>query len=201
MLLAGTTFTWTATATNVTGALGGAGNTISQALTSTDGLTNGTVTYSITPWVNGCPGPAFPVLVTVRPVPVMTNIPVSLSQQICSTEALNFIPTATISGTTFSWTSTIAGTINSGSVSASGTGAITDAPQNTGNVSGTVTYRIFPNFNGCVGLPVDLVVTVKPLPSATAADLTICSGGFAVRTILPTPQNVTGTTFTWTVVT
>ncbi len=56
---------------------------------------------------------------------------------------------------------------------------------------------IIPTFNGCDGLPVDLVVTVKPLPSASASNVTICSGGTAVINILPTPKNVAGTTFTW----
>jgi hypothetical protein len=196
--VSGTTFTWTAASTNVTGALPGSGNAISQVLTSSDGLTDGTVIYTITPSVNGCPGPPFPVQVTVKPVPVMTNSVVSLSQLICSEEALNFIPTSTIPGTTFSWTSSITGTINSGSVSASGTGPITDLPENTGNVSGTVSYRITPNFNGCDGLPVDLIVTVRPLPSATASNVVICSGSTAIVNILPTPQNVAGTTFSWT---
>ncbi len=196
-LVSGTTYTWTVSGTNTTGASAGAGNTISQLLTSTDGLTNGTVTYTITPSANGCPGPTFDVMVTVDPVPVMTNTPPSLSQQICSTESLNFIPTATIGGTTYAWTSTIVGPIVPGSVTASGSGPIVDAPQNSGNVSGTVTYRITPSFSGCSGLPVDLVVTVKPLPSATAPDITICSGEDAVINILPTPQNVAGTTFAW----
>ncbi len=196
--VSGTTYTWTVSASNVTGALLGSGNLISQVLTSTDGLNNGTVTYTITPSANGCPGPPFPVTVTVKPVPVMTNSPVNLSQQICSQDALNFNPAATIPGTTFSWTSSISGPINSASVTATGTGAITDIPENTGNVSGTVSYRITPNFNGCDGLPVDLVVTVRPLPSASGADVVICSGSTATINILPSPQNVAGTTFSWT---
>jgi hypothetical protein len=122
-----------------------------------------------------------------------------LSQQICSGTALSFVPTATIGTATFSWTSTISGPINPASVTASGTGSITDTPINTGNVDGIVTYRIIPSFNGCDGLPVDLVVTVKPLPSATASNVTICSGGTAIINILPTPKNVAGTTFAWTV--
>jgi hypothetical protein len=38
----------------VTGASGGTGTLISQMLTSTDGVTQGTVTYRITPTANGC---------------------------------------------------------------------------------------------------------------------------------------------------
>jgi hypothetical protein len=196
--VSGTTFTWTAAATNVSGAASGAGNFISQVLNSTDGLTNGIVTYTITPSANGCTGPTFDVVVTVRPTPVMTNSAPSLSQQICSAESLNFIPTSTIGGTTFNWTSSIAGPIVSGSVTASGSGPITDAPQNNGNVSGTVSYTIIPTVGSCPGTPVTLVVTVRPLPSATASNITICSGENALISILPSPQNVAGTTFSWT---
>ena len=49
-------------------------------------------------------------------------------------------------------------------------------------------------------MPVDLVVTVKPLPSATASNLTICSGQLATINITPAPKNVAGTTFAWTAV-
>ena len=130
----------------------------------------------------------------------MTNPAPTLSQQICSAEALSFVPTSTIGGATYSWNATISGTINPATVTATGTGSITDAPVNTGNVSGTVTYRITPSFNGCIGLPVDLVVTVKPLPSATASNLTICSGQTATINITSAPKNVAGTTFAWSAV-
>ena len=156
--------------------------------------------YTITPSVNGCPGPNFVVNATVKPVPVMTNPAPTLSQQICSGEALSFVPTSTIGGATYSWNATISGTINPATVTTTGTGSITDAPVNTGNVSGIVTYRITPSFNGCNGLPVDLVVTVKPLPSATASNLTICSGQTATINITSAPKNVAGTTFAWSAV-
>jgi hypothetical protein len=197
--VAGTTYSWTvSSSTNVTGAAAGTGNIINQVLTSTDGLTNGTVSYSITPSANGCAGVPITTSVTVKPLPVLTNTPASFSQQICSGEALNFIPTSSIGSTSFAWTSVITGTINPASITASGSGSITDTPINTGNTSGTVRYTITPTTNGCVGLPMDLIVTVKPLPSASGTDVTICSGENAIITILPTPASVAGTTFSWT---
>ncbi len=194
----GTTYTWTAAATNANGAFDGSGSTISQLLTSANGATNGTVIYTITPSANGCPGPTYNVTATVKPVPVMSNLPASLSQQICSGETLGFIPAANIGGTTFTWSSTIVGTITAASVTGTGSGPITDTPVNIGNLSGTVTYRITPRFNGCNGLPVDLVVTVKPLPSATAPNAIICSGQMATININDDPKDVAGTTFAWT---
>jgi hypothetical protein len=72
---------------------------------------------------------------------------------------------------------------------------------NTANVAGTVVYHITPHFiAGCDGATVDFVVTVKPLPSADATDLTICSGETASIAILGSPKNVIGTTFSWTAV-
>ncbi|MEO5980443.1 MAG: PKD-like domain-containing protein, partial [Chryseolinea sp.] len=196
--VSGTTYTWTTSATNANGAAAGSGNVISQVLTSVDGLNNGIVTYTITPTANGCPGPTFPVTVTVKPVPVMTNSPTSLSQQICSTEILSFVPAASIGGATFSWTATISGPINPATITSPGSGNITNAPQNTGNVNGTVTYHIIPSFNSCDGNAMDFVVTVKPLPSASASAMIICSGQTAIVNLLPAPQNIPGTTFDWT---
>ena len=64
--ISGTSFNWTANATNVTGAANGSGNTISQALNTTTNAP-GTVVYSITPSLNGCTGPATNYTVTVKP--------------------------------------------------------------------------------------------------------------------------------------
>uniref|UniRef100_UPI002FDEE70F PKD-like domain-containing protein n=1 Tax=Ohtaekwangia sp. TaxID=2066019 RepID=UPI002FDEE70F len=197
--VSGATFTWSVlTSSNVTGASGGSGTTINQTLTSSDGINSGSVTYRIIASANGCSGAPYDVTVTVKPTPVITNNPVALSQQICSGVALNFTPTASVSGTTFTWTSAINGSISSGSVTASGSGSITDAPVNTGNTSATVTYTIVPHNNGCDGQPVNLVVLVKPLPSASATDITICSGETVSINIQPLPKNVSGTTFAWT---
>ncbi|MGC3946952.1 MAG: PKD domain-containing protein [Chryseolinea sp.] len=196
----GTTYTWTAAASNVTGASAGAGSTIAQTLSSIDGVSNGTVTYTITPWANGCSGVVTTVTVAVKPVPVLTNTSTTLSQTTCSGEALNFIPTASIGSTTFTWTTTTTGPIDPASIAASGSGDITNAPKNTGSVAGTVTYHIVPAFNGCSGPTVDYVVNVKPLPSVTASPVTICSGQTAVISLLPTPQSIPGTTYSWTAV-
>lgn len=197
--VAGTTYSWVVfSSTNVSGAAPGTGNYIGQTLTTVDGVTPGTVVYRITPIANGCEGDYLDVTVDVSPVPVFTNDPIDFSLQICSEESLNFLPSSTIVGTTYTWTAIGGGLIDPASITTSGSGAITDTPINTGNVSTTVTYRITPTYNGCSGTPVNLVVTVKPLPSASASDLTICSGQTAVVTIDATPRNVSGTNFSWT---
>ncbi|MCG8322571.1 MAG: hypothetical protein MI921_23935, partial [Cytophagales bacterium] len=157
----GTTFSWVVhSSTNVSGATGGSGSLIGQTLTSSDMINSGSVTYRITPMANSCSGAPFDVTVTVNPIPEITNIPASLSTTICSGLALNFLPGSNIIGTTYSWTSSTSGTILGASVTASGTGTITDIPINTGNTPGTVTYTITPTAGGCSGTPVDYVVTV-----------------------------------------
>ena len=197
--VSGTTYTWSVfSPTNVTGASGGSGNAISQVLTSADGVNTGTVIYRITPSSNGCAGAPVDVTMTVNPAPVITNAAGNLTIQICSGTPLSFTPSSSISGTTFTWTSSINGSVSAGSVTANGSGAIVDSPVNTGNTAGTVTYRIIPQFNGCSGQPINYVVTVKPTPTASASNVTICSGQTAVINILPTPMSVSGTTFTWT---
>jgi hypothetical protein len=197
--VSGTSFNWTVqSSSNVTGAAAGSGSTISQLLTSTDGINSGSVTYAITPVANGCSGTPITATATVNPVPVITSTAVQLQTTICSSTALNFTPTTTISGTTFTWTSTVTGPISG--ATASGSGAIIDSPVNTGNVVGTVTYHITPANGGCNGSAKDYVVTVEPVPSANGSNVTICSGQTAIIAINATPQNVAGTTYSWIVI-
>ncbi|MBT1686505.1 PKD-like domain-containing protein [Dawidia soli] len=199
--VAGTTYTWTVVAagtSNVSGAAAGAGNVIRQVLTTTDGVNTGTVTYQITPYSGDCPGVPFDVTVTVKPVPAINNPPTDLTRQLCSGELLSFTPTSAVSGVNFTWTRTFTGPIDPASVPASGSGALSHMPVNTGNAVGIITYVFTPDVGGCTGPSANLVVHVKPLPSAQADDVTICSGERAQISILPAPKNVSGTTFTWT---
>ena len=78
--VAGTTFTWTASATaGVSGFTAGGSGPIPVQTILTTATTQGTVTYVITPTANGCPGPTtnYTVLVnplaTVGPTTVFTN--------------------------------------------------------------------------------------------------------------------------------
>jgi hypothetical protein len=197
--VSGTTFAWTiSSSSNVSGATAGGGNVISQLLTSTDGITTGSVTYSVTPSANACSGSAILVTATVKPVPVITNTATQLQRTICSGTSLNFTPTSSVAGTTYTWTSVVSGPLTG--VSASGSGAITNTPVNTGSVVGTIIYHIIPSVGGCDGAPKDYTVTVNPVPSANGSNLTLCSGQTATITINAGPKNVSGTTFSWIVI-
>ena len=196
--VSGTSFNWIIqTSSNVTGASAGGGNSINQVLSSTDGITSGSVTYAITPAANSCNGLTITASVTVNPVPVITNTAPQLQITVCSSTALNFTPTSTIGATVYNWTSTIAGTITG--VTAAASGAITDTPVNTGNLAGTVTYHIIPSVGTCAGLTKDYTVTVEPVPSANGSNIIICSGQNANILINASPKNVSGTTYSWIV--
>ncbi|MBS1682566.1 MAG: hypothetical protein JST48_12710, partial [Bacteroidetes bacterium] len=136
------------------------------------------------------------VLITVNPIPVITNTGPQLQITVCSGTALNFTPTSTVGGTTYTWTSTVVGPVTG--VNASGSGAVTDTPVNTGNTAGTVTYHITPTAGTCSGTARDYVVTVSPVPDASASDQPICSGS-TTNVAITNPNAVAGTTFSWVV--
>ncbi|MBS1488453.1 MAG: T9SS type A sorting domain-containing protein [Bacteroidetes bacterium] len=110
---------------------------------------------------------------------------------------MNFLPTSNTGGaTTYAWTATFTGSLTG--VSASGSGTITDTPANSGSTAGTITYKITPTYNSCVGSSVNYVVTVQPIPNAAATNQTICSGQSS-SVAITNPNAVAGTTFSWIV--
>lgn len=191
--VAGTTYSWTAAQSGVSGATAGNGDTIVQILTNTFGSTPGTATYSITPSANSCPGQPVTAVVTVNPQPVVTISP--SSQTICSGDATSIALTSNISGTTYSWTVVQNGV--SGATANSGS-SIVQTLTATDTVPGTVVYTITPSAGGCVGQSKTITVTVNPRPVVTATPnaQTICSGN---STSIALSSNVPGTQFSWTV--
>lgn len=190
--LAGTTFSWGApTQTGATGGTAGSGSSIVQSLTAT-GATSGTVTYSIVPTANSCPGSAVPVIITVNPSPVVTATPATST--ICSGTATSVSLTSTTSGTTFTWIASNAPGI-SGASAGSGT-SISQVLTNSSTLSGTATYTITPTTAGCTGNTATVTVTINPSPNITASpsSQTICSGSATSITLSGT---VPGTTFSW----
>ena len=192
-----TTYTWTINtvpAGSISGAYAGSGSFISQTLINTTAIP-ASVTYTVTPVANGCPGLPLPVVVTVNPVPNATATPAA--QTICSTGTTNINLSSSIPSSTFTWT-----------VAVSPAGSVTGALGGAGNAivqtltNGTpdpaqVTYTVTPLANGCPGSPVNVVVTVNPTPVAIAAPpfQTICSTG-SMNIVLSSATPLT--TFTWT---
>lgn len=195
---ANTTFAWTsavAPSGSVTGASAGSGNNITQTLINTT-PDPATVTYTITPIANGCPGLPITVVVTVNPTPVVTATPAS--QVICSTETTNITLSSLTASTTYSWT---IGIVPAGSITGAAAGSgnlITQTLVNTTQAPAILTYTITPSANSCPGIPITVVVTVNPTPDviATPALMTICSAG---TTGINLSSNTATTTFAWTV--
>jgi PKD repeat protein len=138
---------------------------------------NGTVKYAIRATANGCQGDTIHARVLVKPIPDVSNDP--LSKSICSGENTNIHLQSNVSGTSFNWI----GSQTGGVIGVSGLGNSQyiqdDLSLSTGSTSnGTATYNIEPQANGCIGDPVDYVVTVKPLPVITldTASQTVCAG-------------------------
>ncbi|MCE3280729.1 MAG: large protein, partial [Bacteroidetes bacterium] len=193
--LPGTTFAWTITTSgSTTGAAAGSGATIAQTITNTSTVAQ-TVTYNITPTAAGCTGAPVAVVVTINPRPVVTATPAS--QSFCSGGTTGIALTSNVTGTTFSWTVTTSSASLTGA--SAGTGSnITQTLTSTSASAQTATYTITPSANSCPGTPITVVITVNPRPVATAtpaSDL-ICSGT-APNIVLT--NNVSGTTFAWTV--
>jgi PKD repeat protein len=166
----GVNYTWTATGTaSATGyATSGTGN-INDIITNTNLNADASVTYTITPHLDGCDGTPFSLLVTVKPNPIVTPTAARLS--ICNATSSAITLSANLSGINYTYTSTATGAItgNSNRTVASAATQINDILSNSGTTSGTVTYTITPiSTNGCPGSPATITITV--LPSATLAN-------------------------------
>ena len=135
------------------------------------------------------------VSATVNPVPFATASP--SSQAICSGNTTSINLSSFTPGTTFSWTVVQSAGV-SGGLLGSGT-TIAQTLTTTGTSPGTATYTVTPVATGCIGNPLTVVVTVNPIPVATASPVTqtICSGG---TSSIALTSNVSGTIFNWTVV-
>jgi PKD repeat protein len=160
----GSTFSWTAKLQSgtATGFSNNSGPVVGDVLVN-NGPGNAVVNYTITPQANGCTGTPFVLIVTVIPQSSVTVSPVN--NTICSGSMAGITLTPNITGTTYTWTSTVTGGItgNAQQNAVIGAAAINDVLTNNSNATGTVTYTITP-FNGtCPGTQVTATITVQPL--------------------------------------
>jgi uncharacterized protein (TIGR02145 family) len=192
--VAGATFTWTATcpSSNVGGYGPGSGTSITQTLTNF-GTTSEVVTYTVTPAANGCTGTAFTtILVTITATPVVTNTTLF---SVCSGGTTNIILQSNPPGSTYTWTATGSSPNVIGFSSGSGF-SITQSLTNTGFTDEIVTYSVTPTFLGCLGTPLNILVTVFPVADVyfTPNGQTICSG---TSPSIVLNSHVSGASFTW----
>lgn len=194
--VSGTTYSWTSNNVNVTGIPNGTGTTISGSLTNLTSI-NQSITFTISATANGCTiTPVGTATITVKPKPILT-IANPATQTLCGGTAIApILYSSNVTGTTFGWTrdTALTGMLNSGS----GT-SISGILNNTTNSNVTVTFTITASVNGCNSSST-VQVLVKPTPQVVATPSTQdkCNA-IALTTInLTNPNNVAGTTYSWT---
>ena len=180
---AGTTFSWTATATaGISGFTpSGTTNTIPPQTITTTSTSPGTVTYVITPSVGGCPGPQVNYVITVNPAPTITTQPASSSVCLGGTPTPLAVALNSSSVTpTYQWYSNTANSTTGGTLIPGATNATYNPPATT---AGTLYYYCIISLSsgGCSGLTSSIAtVTINPLPTITTQPLatqSICVGG------------------------
>ncbi|MCX6267850.1 MAG: PKD domain-containing protein, partial [Bacteroidetes bacterium] len=156
-----------------------------------------TLTYTITPTINGCSGPSKDYVITVNPSPDLSITPASQTR--CS--GLSSDPVllnSNVNGTTFSWSAT---TIPSGVIVPipSGTGNVipSQAFINNSYIQGTIIYTVTPSLNGIPGAPLTCEIIINPKPDVifSPPQQTLCTGD--PSTIINLTSHVSGTTFGW----
>jgi hypothetical protein len=190
-----TTFSWSRALVNGVSNSGSSGNsTISETLTNTSNApVNVIYVFNLT--ANGCANPnPVNLTVTVKPIPALNST--TTPPAICSGNAVNYIPTGTISGTKFSWTRAAVNGISN--AAKTDTGRVNETLINTTQNAINVIYQYTALLNGCTSPnPVSVTVSVKPSPvlSSTTNPPAICSG--TAFTYTPVSSNVNAT-FSWT---
>jgi gliding motility-associated-like protein len=203
----GATFIWSATTSNLTTAvISGDETNIDQIVNLINPLQEGTINIEVKPQIGSCFGVSQQILVTVKPIPVITSTVVN-KPVICNNETVIITSNSNPIATQYNWqinTATgvqIVGGATSGTTT---TGivnlqlALTDPL-----VSGTISFDFTPVNGICTGATsVNAVtITVNPIPG-TPIGLPvdeICSGKTTSLTISSFPT-IAGTTLEWTVI-
>ena len=174
----GTTFSWTVAALppgSITGALAGSGSTIAQTLVNIT-ANPATLTYTITPSVNGCDGAAVLVVVTVNPKPVLTSLLNPAS--ICSNSLFSYTPTSVTAGTIFTWTR--AGNLGITPLTGSGNDNPNETLVNISSATINVTYVYTLTANGCTNVQNVVVPVLPELALSSALSTTTCSNSLFI---------------------
>lgn len=170
----GTTFSWIAAATNVTGAGNGSGTEINQTLTSSTG---GNVVYTITPKVGACSG--IPINVTVN---VHATLPIAIvpaNSSICLGTSLTLTASGAVS---YVWSP--ANNLNT-----------TTGPTVTASPTTTITYTVSGvSASGCTGTG---SVTVTVLPAPVAGFIPSVTAGEVPLAVVFQNTSVNATNYSW----
>ena len=199
---AGATLNWTAIQpSGVSGVAISGTNTIPAQTLVNNTNSNIVVMYNATSTLSGgatCAGATFIYTITVKPKPFITANMTAIS---CSGLSFSVSPTNSAgnnipTGTTYSWSTPIVTVGITGGISETNQTNITGTLNNTTTVVQTATYTVIPSFNGCAGLPFDVVVSINPKPDVnTTTDVVLCAG--ETSTLINFSGNISGTTYNW----
>lgn len=200
----GTTFSWVVNkTTNITTPINNGTSTPIPGITiNNNSTTSGTVTYTVTPTANACAGSSKNFVITVNPIPVISN----LTSTICSGNEFDATPSngngnIVPSGTTYSWADPVSnpiGAITGGSAQ-SDQNTISQTLTNTTNAPATLTYTVTPKSGAsgsCDGQPFTVTVTVNPTPTLTQPENQVICSNLNTQAITFN-SNVVNTTYTW----
>jgi hypothetical protein len=177
------TFSWvvhnkSANITGVTIGTSGSSNPINDVLVNTTSA-QGTVTYKTTAYANLCTGVEKYITVNVKPAPIITISP--LVSSVCL--GGSGVTVSASGASTYNWSP------SSGLSSTTG-------PTIVANPLATTTYTVIgTNSTGCSNTA-QVIVTVKPKPSVTNTNKTICSGD---PVNLSLTSDISGAAFSWVV--
>lgn len=154
-------------------------------------FSNKTYYVSVTSSDN-CTSNRQPVIVTVKQLPVVSS---PATGEICSGINQNYMITADIPGSSFSWSRVAVVNITNSVVVGQNASNITEALNSIVSTSVPVVYQIIPTADGCSGPAFNYTVTVKPVPVTPVATSTAICEGETIK--LSTPERV-GASYSWT---
>ena len=143
----GTTFSWVEVSSpNISGAKSGSGVEIIDKLNNSQNI-SGTVTYIITPLLNGCIGTPVTIPILVKQIP--ETFPDLFKIGDCHLEVTNISYACKDPSTILTWTNDQIGVTGATSGTIAGANLIHDNLTLTGTSTGTVKYTITTSVNGC----------------------------------------------------
>jgi len=190
--LAGTTFAWQPINTVIQGATAGTGAVIAQPLTNNSNVP-ASVTYLVTPTLNGCAGPTIEVTITVNPN--LDNNSISAAQTIChGSQPAKLIGSVPNGGSTryeYRWEISLTG--NSDSFGAAPGG--TEADYQPGTLTDNTWFRRTISSGGCFST--SEIIKISVLPAITnynvSANQVICAGSVPAPIVGGLPTGGIGT--------
>ncbi len=201
--IAGASLNWTATQpAGLSGVItNGTDDTIPAQTLINNTNSNIVVTYKATAIVSSgatCTGTEELYTITVKPKPFIAT---NMTSDSCSGSLFTVTPTngsgnLIPTGTTYSWASPVLpGGLTGGTLGTNQT-TINGTLTNSTNIVQTATYTVLPSFNGCAGLPFDVVVSINPKPDVNdTTDVVLCAG--ETSSLINFSGNISGAKYTW----